>query len=188
LTRSNKVIIIFFILIIILLTVFILNLNSTYTQGINYEYRTINIPLYLKIIDFYSRHYHYKILTKEIIAGAESDKDKVFRLFNWTDANIRPVPEGFPIVDNHVWDIIVRGYGTDDQLSDVFTTLCNYAKIEAFFTWVKPNMQKRKIPFSFVMIDRRWYVFDPYRGIYFTDNKGNLADIQTMKSGSYINK
>ena len=54
-------------------------------------------------------------------------------IFIWTCENIRKQPDGLPVIDDHVWHIIIRGYGEPDQSSDVFTTLCNYAGIRAFY-------------------------------------------------------
>lgn len=187
LLRNNKYFrIILFSASVVLFALFIVNLQVSYNQGINYEYKMIKIPLYLKIIDFYSRHYHYKDTVKEITVGSKSDEEKIFKLFKWTHENIRRIPQGFPIVDDHVWHIMIRGYGVDDQFHDVFTTLCNYAQVKAFFTWIKSNAQKRKIPLSFVQMKGRWCVFDPFYGVYFRDKNGNLVDIETIKSGNYL--
>lgn len=169
-----------------MLSVFILNLQVSYYQGINYKITRVRIPLYLKIIDFFSRHYHYRELIKEIIGTSKGKEEKIFNLFEWTHKNIRNQPEGFPVIDDHVWHIIIRGYGVDDQFQDIFTTLCNYAGLEAFFLWVDSNEGKRRIPLSLVKIKEGWAVFDPYNGVYFKDSKYNFADIQTIKSGDYL--
>lgn len=164
------------ILIILLFT--ILNINVSTQQCINYRCQSIRIPLYLKVLDFYDRHYNYKWLTSRIIKGAHSDTEKVLKLFKWTYNNIREAPHGYPIMDDHVWHIIVRGYGVSDQSSDVFTTLSNYAGLEAFFMLVGA----KRIPLSFVKLKNKWRVFDPYHGIYFKDEKGNIADVDTLRS------
>jgi hypothetical protein len=173
------------ILIFILLSAIILNLKVSYYQGINYKIRQARIPLYLKIIDFFSRHSHYQELALEITGSSKSEEEKVFKLFEWTLNNIRNIPEGFPAIDDHVWNIIIRGYGADDQSHDVFTTLCNYAGVKAFFTWIS-SIKGRRIPFSFVRIKERWFIFDPFNGVYFRDAKGRLADIDTIKTGDYL--
>lgn len=174
----------FAITILLLVTTF--NYRVSYYQGINYRVRIVKIPLYVKIIDFISRDYHYKETLKGIISGLEPEEEKVFKLFRWSHENIRPIPANFPVIDDHVWHIIIRGYGASDQVSDVFTTLCNYAKVEAFFTWVRSKGGEKKIPLSFIKIKDKWFVFDPYYGIYFGDNKGSPIDIGTIKSGAYL--
>lgn len=162
-----------------------LNTKVGYHQGLNGKVKRIQIPLYLKIIDFFSRHYHYQELAKEIVGSSKTDEEKVFSLFEWTYRNIKNTPEDFPIVDDHVWHTIIRGYGVSDQYSDVFTTLCNYSGVGAFFTFVWSRNKTNFITVSYVKIKRRWRIFDPYRGSYFKDKEGNLADVETVKSGNY---
>lgn len=160
----------------------ILNVNVTTRQGVNYQLYTIKIPLYLKILDFFDRHYNYRLLVKRIAKGAVTDEERLMRIFEWTHANIRKVPEGFPVIDDHVWHIIIRGYGARDQSSDVFTTLCNYAGINAFFFNVYLRDGAKKRVFSFARLSGRWYIFDPYSGIYFKDAYGKMVDVDTIRA------
>lgn len=167
--------------IVIVIIIFILNINVTTRKGINYQWQTIKIPLYLKILDFFDRHYNYQQLVKRIVKDAKNDEEKVMKLFEWTYNNIKKTTKGFPIIDDHVWHIIIRGYGTDDQSSDVFSTLCNYAGYEAFYSWVYTQDTSRRIPLSFVKLRGKRYIFDPYRGVYFVDKGGGLADINSIR-------
>lgn len=183
--KSKYLVTVFLAGFVIAAVIFILNIKVNSYQGINYKVRVIKTPLYVKILDLFSRHYHYRELVKEIIGSCKAEDEKVFTLFEWTHKNIRRVPPDFPVIDDHVWNIIIRGYGVSDQSCDVFTTLCNYAGVEAFFTFVNSKQDGKKAPFSFVRIRGRWFVFDPFYGIYFQDNNGNLADIETIKSGIY---
>lgn len=164
---------------------FLLNIKVTTYRGIDYQVDTIEIPLYLKILDFYDRHYNYKELVKRINKDAKTDKERVMRLFEWTYNNIKKNPPDLPFIDDHVWHIIVRGYGVNDQFSDVFTVLCNYAGLDAFFSLIYAKDKKRNILLSFVRINKRWYAFDPYRGVYFKDEKDELIDIQAIKSNTW---
>jgi len=172
--------------LILILILFMLNIKASTRQGINFQWHTLKIPLYLKVLNFIDRHYNYKELVKQITSGAKNDQEKVMVIFKWTHENIRRAPEGFPIVDDHVWHIIVRGYGSDDQISDVFTTLCNYAGTDAFFRWIEEGENKSLLPLSFVKIKRRWSVFDPYRGVYFKNNKGDLASVEDIVKGDWL--
>jgi len=171
------------IIIIIFISVgifYALNIKVTTRQGINYQWQTIKIPLYLKVLDFFNRHYNYKWTVERIIKDSKTDKEKVLKIFKWTHENIKKTPEGYPVIDDHVWHIIVRGYGVDDQFSDVFTTLCNYADIDAFYSWVYTENNDSRIPLSFVKVNERWNVFDPYNGVYFKNQKGELASIEEI--------
>lgn len=174
-----------FILGVIFITsaVLLLNINVTTRQGVDYKVQIIKIPLYLKILNFFDRHYNYKRLAKEITSAAVTEEKRVMKIFEWSHANIRRVPEGFPVIDDHVWHTIIRGYGAADQVSDVFTTLCNYAGIEAFFFFLKTkDPLTKELPFSIVKITGKWRIFDPYHGVYFKDKQGGLIDLDGIRA------
>ncbi len=171
------------LIIVILIAVFSLPVTSK--QGINYEVKIITMPLYIKIIEFIDRDYHYKRIVREVTRGVVTPQEKVLALFNWTHSNIKMAPADFPVIDDHVLSIIIRGYGVSDQFSDVFAALCNYVGIKAFFVWVYTQDKKDNITLSFVRIEGRWRVFDPFQGVYFKDEAGDFADIQTLKKGTY---
>jgi len=173
------------IIIVITGILVILNMNVSTRQGINYQWRTIRIPLYLKIQDFFDRHYNYKELTKRIIRDTKTDKERVMKIFEWTYQNIKRVPDGFPVIDDHVWHIIIRGYGVFDQSADVFTTLCNYAGVDAFFSIIYTKDKTSQIPLSFIRLDKRWRIFDSYNGIYFKNKNGDIASIDDIKNSNY---
>lgn len=172
--------------IFIAFSLIFINMKVTTSKGINFKWHKIKIPLYLKILDFFDRHYNYGELVKQITLGAKTDQEKAMKIFKWAHENIRKTPEGLPIIDDHAWHIIIRGYGLDDQVSDVFTTLCNYAGTDAFFCWIKAVNQAHRIPLSFVKINGRWNVFDPYNGNYFKDTKGDLASIEEIIKGDWL--
>jgi hypothetical protein len=159
-----------------------LNIKVTVRQGINYQWHIIRVPLYLKILDFYDRHFNYKELVKRIIRDSKNNSERVLRILKWTYQNIRETPEDFPVIDDHVWHIILRGYGVRDQYSDVFATLCNYAGMDAYFSWVYSRDQTARIPLAFVKIDGGWSVVDPYYGVYFKNKNGEIADLEEIRS------
>lgn len=182
----KKPAIILSVFILFISSVMALNLKVHTRQGVDYIVTPIKIPLYLKILDFFDRHYNYKALVVRITEGAKSDEERVLALFKWCHEHIRPQPQELPIVDDHVWHIIVRGYGAGEQSSDVFTTLCNYAGFDATYYWVDGTNPTGKIAFSFVKIGTRWLVFDQYHGIYFRNNENGLADIGEIAKGDWL--
>lgn len=163
-----------------------LNIKVITRQGINDEQHIISVPLYLKVLDFLDRHYNYKILAERITKGSKSDTQKAMKIFEWTCSNMRRKPESLPVIDDHAWHIIIRGYGVNDQFQDVFTTLCNHAGLNAFFSMVpeEPNGKKGK-SLSFVKLNGKWSVFDVYNGVYFVDDKGDVADKDELLSGNW---
>lgn len=159
----------------------ILNIEVSIRQGRDYKIYTVKMPLYLKLLDFYDRHYNYIRLEREITAGAKTAEEKALRILKWTYKNIRTAPEGYPIIDDHVWSIIVRGYGVGDQFSDVFTTLCNYSGIEAFFSARYAKDRRRQMSISFCRLNAGWAIFDPYNGVYFRNSEGSIATFDDIK-------
>ncbi|MBM3251171.1 MAG: transglutaminase domain-containing protein [Candidatus Omnitrophica bacterium] len=175
-----------FFIVMLAVTIFILNINVTTRKGVDYQVYTIRLPLYLKLLDFFDRHYNYKHLAKFITQGAKTDQERLMKIFEWTYNNIRKPPPGLATIDDHAWYIIVRGYGESDQFSDVFTTLCNYTGLEAFFTNICSPSQTKCATFSFVALGKKWFVFDPYKGAYFKTYDGDLADIETIKNNDWV--
>ena len=182
--KKIKIFILFLTLAISILIC--LNIEVTIYQGINYEVRVLGLPLYLKILDFYDRHFNYMRLAHKISEGKASQKDKVMALFKWTHENIRGQPKELPVVDDHVWHIIVRGYGTGDQFSDVFTTLCNYINTKAFFFRLANSDNTGRITFSFVKTGLNWSLFEPRSGVYFINKEDEFASVEDIASGNWI--
>ena len=173
-----------------LISVFIISgtvffhLESSTRVGIDYKVQTIKIPLYLKILNFFDRHFNYQWLTGRIISDLDRDEEKAIKLLSWVLDHIKQQPKSLPIMDEHVWSVIVRGYGAGDNFHDVFTTLCNYSDMDAFFINVPSKKDGFGGPMSLVRIDGKWAVFDPYNGVYFRNQSGNIASIQDMKAGN----
>tara|TARA_Y100001960_G_scaffold327336_1_gene413493 strand:- start:1464 stop:2000 length:537 start_codon:yes stop_codon:yes gene_type:complete len=111
----------------------VLNINVTTKKGNSYIVTKIELPLYLKLLGFFDRHFNYKLLVKQIAGHLRTPEKKVFRLFQWTYETIRPQPKSLPIMDNHVWDVYIRRYGVSGNFHDLFSTLCNYSGVDAFF-------------------------------------------------------
>ena len=126
----------------------------TTKQGVNFEVSAHRLPLYLKAFEFLDRNAQYRQLANEITLGAAKDQARVLAVFNWTARRIQPAPEGWPVVDDHILNIIIRGYGTSDQRADVFATLATYAGVPAFWQKVKaPGTRRRRHPH---VRPRRW--------------------------------
>ena len=151
------------------------NLQVTTRQGLNYEVSTHRLPLYAKGLQFIDRHIQYGQIAVEVTAGVSSDEARVMRIFEWTKRNIRQTPDGWPIVDDHILNIIVRGHGVSDQQADVFTTLSAYAGMPAFWQEVRATRTKDGLILSFARVGNRWAVFDVLNGFAFRTRDGVLA-------------
>lgn len=160
-------------------------MKVTTSQGVNFKWHNIKIPLYLKVLDFYSRHYNYKYLVARTLGDIKDEQEKIMAIFKWTHENIRKQPKDLPVIDDHVWNIIIRGYGMSDQSADVFTTLCSYAGKDAFYGFLSAKDSGSKAAFSFVKFGNKWHVLDSYNGVYFKNRMGEIASIEDLKSNDW---
>ena len=63
---KNKIFALSIILILTLILGALLNIKTTTKQGINYHVTEVELPLYLKLLNFYDRHFNYKWLAEHI--------------------------------------------------------------------------------------------------------------------------
>jgi hypothetical protein len=162
------------------------NIKTSTRQGINHKVRVYNIPLYIKAIEFIDRDYRYRALAREITQEKPDDEEKVLAIFQWVRANIKTdIPDGWPIYDDHILNIIIRGYAASDQINDVFTTLCAYSGLPAGWTRVFVPGNRQGLVLSLVNVRGRWLVFDLFRGVYFINREGKIASTDDILSGRY---
>jgi hypothetical protein len=147
----------------------------TTRQGVNYEVVEHRLPLYLKLFEFLDRDAQYRQLAGEITRHARSDRERVKAVFDWTARRIQPAPDGWTIVDDHILNIIIRGYGTSDQRADVFAALTTYAGVPAFWRSIKSPGGRDDVILTFVHLERRWTVVDVANGFMFGNTTGELA-------------
>lgn len=157
-----------------------LNASVLTRQGVNFTVSAKRVPFYIKAVDFLHRHYQYRLLAEEITRGLKTDEERVMAVYHWTRHHIRPTPPGWPISDDHILHIIIRGHGLDDQMADVFCTLATYAGVPAFWRNLKPVDDGPTLTVSFAKVDGAWRVFDVVNGLAFADAQGRLVDVVTL--------
>ncbi len=150
----------------------------TTRRGINGVVTVTRIPLWVKSAEFLIRDHHYRRIAREVTAGASDEQDTVMRLFGWVRREIRPQPEDVPVIDDHVYSIIVRGYGTADQFADVLATLCVYAGVPAVVN--RLGQGGDRVHFVLAKVRGRWSPLDPYRGAHFESPDGALAAVEDL--------
>lgn len=156
--------------------------TATTRHGVDFQVSTKRIPLYVKALDFFHRHEQYRLLAEQIVKGVPGDQQRVLAVFRWTREHIPATPTGWPVVDDHVLHIIIRGHGMDDQMADVFTTLSTYAGVPAFWRPLQPSDGGLILTVSFAKVDGAWRVFDVAHNLIFADAQGRLVDIETLIS------
>lgn len=152
----------------------------TTRQGVNFEVTEHTIPLYVKGIEFLDRHVQYRQLADEITRGVATDEHRLLAVFDWTTRNIRPTPDGWPIVDDHILNIVIRRHGLADQRADVFATLATYAGIPAFWSTVAGSGTTGGLVLSFARLGERWVVVDVANGLVFRTASGALATLEDL--------
>jgi len=158
---------------------FILTLSLTTRQGVNGRVTVYSIPAYVKAIDFLQRHFQYQLLVSRICDGTLPE-NCALALLDWTHENIRPTPEGWRVTDDHVTNIIIRGHGEPDQISDVFVTLAGYAGIPAESKWVLIPGRDNRLVLALAQLDGKWVPFDVPRHIAFRDRRDELAGLDEL--------
>ncbi len=172
----------FVMLVLLLIGFFVATRPVPTHQGINYRVRVIKIPLYVKVMEFLDRDYHYRRLAEEIAGAEATDTAKAEAIFRWIGERLYAgTPQGLPVVDDHVWHVIVRGYGEDDQLADVMATLAAYVGVPSAVQRLRPSGLDGRISLALVQLDGRWVPVDPYRRFWFADAEGVLMDVETIR-------
>ena len=176
-----------FLFICIIALGWVLNIETTTRQGINGRVQTIPIPLYLKLFGFFDRHLHYRWLAGRIITNEMDNRQKVETLFQWTVNNIAKQPSQLPVIDDHVWHIIVRGYGVEDQQVDVFATLANYMELKAFILDCEgpPGSMPKYICVAAVYFDNYWHICDVHRHTLFLNKANKWATLQEIMASKW---
>ena len=169
------------ILILLLSFYFILTKESSRTIGINYQIFEYKIPLYLKTLDFFQRHYNYKNLANTINYNAETEVEIVLNTAKWILENIKKLPKNVEIIDHHPFTIIERRLGTKDQFNDIMSILLTYSGIESFYS----SFNNKEHVLTLFKIKNYWYFIDPYYGVYFATNKGLLLSVDDIQKNEW---
>jgi hypothetical protein len=146
---------------------------ATRLVGVDFVITQQSLPLWVKAMEFIDRDRNLASTAQAVLGGIDGDEAKAAAALAWTRANIRNAPGGLPVIDDHIWHVLIRGYGQSDQQADVFTTLLVYEGVPAY--WMFIGSKPHEMPISYVLIRDRWRVFDVARGLVFRNAAGDLA-------------
>lgn len=132
----------------------------TTRSGVNYQWSSKPIPLAEKAVHFLSRDLQTRRLSREIVRGASNEQEKMDKIFSWVTRNIRSVPPGFPVVDDHIQNIWIRGYGTPDQRAEVFALLSSYSGFSTEVQLLKEGGSSHQKWVAWVRGKREMFLFD----------------------------
>jgi hypothetical protein len=136
------------------------------------------LPLWLKAFNFIDRDFNLDRAAAALLSEVEGDEARAMTALRWTRENVRPQPADLKTRDDHVWYVVIRGYGESDQQADVFTTLLTYAGVPAY--WMLIGTPPRELPVSYVKVAGEWRVFDVANGLVFRRSNGSLASPQDI--------
>jgi len=115
-------------------------------------------------------------------------RDDTLAIATWVTNNIKKVPDGVDVVDNHPWTIVQRRLGKSDQFSDILSVLLVYAGIESFFRAIdieEATHAAGKYPLTFFRLEDGWSIIDPYAGFYFVNKDGGFASLPDLREGRW---
>lgn len=156
------------------------------TVGVDGRPTVRTISLLEKAVGFWHRDIAMRSLAERIGSGAAGDEALALRVLEWTRANVRPVPPGLPVVDDHAYHVVVRGYGTHDQAADVFAILAAYAGLPATLALVRSEDGALLYSFALVRLNGDWRVVDVREGIVLRRKDGTLASLDELRADPTI--
>lgn len=142
---------------------------------------TVTQPFYAKAIAFLDRDIQMRQLAGRIVGDATVAEDKADRIMRWTAAHIRPTPRGMPIVDDHPYNIVIRGYGEPDQAADVFANLAGYVGMPGGVVFSRARDGSALYAFALIEIDGAGRVFDVRETRALRNGGGELATIEELR-------
>lgn len=184
---KKKLFILIVFISVLLVAVLLLNTDTTTRQGVNDKITAIKIPLYLKLHNFFNRHLNYQWTVDQIVNEKMTDQQKAEAIFAWTNQHIlRQLPQ-LPVIDDHPWHIIVRGYGDADQMADVFAVLSNYAGLKSFILNVESidDSDLTCVPFGAIFFDGAWHLCDLYHQTIFLNDQNKWASISELVASGW---
>lgn len=153
------------------------NLPVSSDQGVDFVVSKKRMPLYRKVFEFLDRDAQYRELAGGITDQQRSAEQRILDVFDWTNRRIKATPDGWTIVDDHILNIVIRGYGTSDQRADVCATLLTYAGVPSFWTKVRAAGSDVGVILTFMRIGEQWAVADVANGYLFRRADGALATV-----------
>ncbi len=155
---------------------------ATTRQGVNYQVSIHRLPLYAKASEFVERSAQYRQLADDVMRGVNGDEARALAAFAWTCRTIKPMPAGVAVIDDHIANIVSRGYGTGDQQADVFATIATYGGVRSFWARVPMDRSTPGMILSFAHVDGAWRVFDVARHVAFRTSEGRLATLDAVRT------
>jgi hypothetical protein len=119
-------------------------------------------------------------IAAEIVGPDGTPEERVLRMYEWVRRNIHPVPDGLPVVDDHVLNIFVRHYGAPDQRAEALAALASYSGMPASAVGLGKRRGHFPVQLTVVKVGDRFAVFDVNNDIVFRTPAGELATLSDL--------
>lgn len=165
----------------LLLLALVGQIQTTGFEGVDDRIIVHRMPLWEKAAKFYIRHREFQRWAEEAAGGETDPQRRALRLLEWTRNQVKPIQPGQPLVDDHISHIVLRHYGNDGQLSEVFTALTTYTGNEGRWEAYLPPGASARAALCFVESGSKWWVLDVWNGGWFETPSGQIATIEDFK-------
>lgn len=154
---------------------------TTGWEGVDDRMIVHRMPLWEKAAKFYLRHREFQRWAEEAADGETDPQRRVLRLMEWTRRHVKPIPLRLPLVDDHISHIVLRHYGNDGQLSEVFTALTTYTGNEGRWEADSPPGASTRAILCFIESGGKWWVLDVWNDGWFETPSGQIATLEDFK-------
>jgi hypothetical protein len=151
-------------------------------RGVDHVVETRTIPLSRKALDFIGRDHETKRLLREIVGDRVGAASAVLTIFDWVRSHVELQGPERPVIDDHVIDIVHRGYGAPDQVTEAFALLASYAGFPAAAVTLETGSGGGGLVLAAVQMEGDLHLFDVVLGVYFADTSGALVGFDRLRS------
>jgi hypothetical protein len=158
----------------------------TTSEGVDFHVSLKKLTLFEKAVAFVDRDLEMYRMTQEIAGKDGLPEERLLRMYRWITENIHAVPPGLPVVDNHVFYIFVRRYGTIDQRAEALAALASYDGMPASTIGLGKDPNRRPVQLTAVQLGKRIVLFDVNNRLVFRVASGELASLSDLQSNPAI--
>ncbi|MBN2711950.1 MAG: transglutaminase domain-containing protein [Planctomycetes bacterium] len=146
--------------------------------GAGYRERAIFSPLLEpKDTAYLENNFILSRISASVISGAKSEEERADRLFRFVTSSLLPyIPQPY-LIENPV-DVLVRGYGSCDQMAWVLCSLAEQAGIESMVVFLRdPATGKSPHTIAALRVNGLWQPYDPFTAQEYRLPKGERANL-----------
>jgi len=153
---------------------------TTTRYGVDYQWSSRRITLFEKAVHFVSRDLQLRRMAAEIAGDQPMDEDGLVRLYDWVRSHVATTPPGFHVYDDHVLNILIRGYGARDQQAEALAALASYRGLPSRAIRLRAGETGESAVLTVISTGAKRVAFDVHYGVVFRRRDGSLADVDDL--------